>query len=113
MITAARRPQRHDAGTQTGECLDHGTPAGGLAGEQELPTPALLLAPKQPGAGQQSPYRTEDHEGHRYLEHGEAGDGLEVRGRSEQGAGGLVGAVGGGQSIPLRLGLVDRGVADG
>ena len=60
--------------------------AGGLAGHQQVPAAAVLLPPEEPGAGEQSPHRTEDHQGHGDLETGEAGDRLEARGGTEQGA---------------------------
>lgn len=106
-------PQGQGPGPEAPEGLGGGTAPGGLATEEDLPAPRVLLSSQQPRTGEQPPHRAEDHQGHRDLEDGEPGDGLELGRRPEQRAHRLVRAVGGGQGISLGLGLVNGGVADG
>ena len=106
------RPQDGHSRGESDDRLSSSTLPGGLAGEQELPPPGVLLTPQQPRARQQTPHGAEDHQCHRHLEHGEAGDGLEPGGGSEQGARGVVGPECRLQVLSLALGLVDRRIAD-
>ena len=99
------RPEREDAATETGQMPE--APRcrlRGLPGEQQFPASAVLLAAQQPGARQQPPHGAECHQGHGDLEDGEAGDGLEVRGRSEERARRLVRSVRSREGVPLRPG---------
>ena len=102
---------RRPAPRPTSACRGRAT-SGCLPGRQQVPPTVVFLTAQQLRAEEQPPHGAEDHERHGDLEDGEARHRLELRRRTEQGAGGLVRAVGGSERIALGLGLVDRRVAD-
>ena len=96
-----RDPEGEGSDAEAGDALGGGAARRGRAAEQEVPAADVLFATEQPRAGQEPPYRTENHERHRDLEGREATHGLKLGSWAEECTHGLVRTVGGGQGITL------------
>ena len=107
-----RDPQGEGSDSEAGDGLGGGAAACGRACEQEVPAAGVFFATEQPRAGQEPPYRTEDHERHGDLEGREATHGLELGSWTEECTHRLVRTVGGGQGIALSRVGIDLDVAD-
>ena len=106
-------PEHAQARAQAAQGLGGASPRRGLAGQEQFPAPGVLLAPQEPGRGEQAPDGAEHHEEHEALPDRVPGHRLDPVRRAIDGRQAGVAGEKGGDALTLAGGLVGRGITQG